>query len=182
MGVSIDSVYSNAAWAAALGGISMPLLSDFHPKGAVAASMGCYLEQAGITDRATVIIDAKGVVRYAESVTPAGKRDVEALVARCEALDAEFSGLPEVDPKSSLPSDVSLYIKDHCMFSRWALYARDNLHLDIPVHNVSTDAKAKAELESLGGKSQAPAMRVGDKVMYESAEISQYLVDHCGGY
>ena len=48
--MSIVSVYSNAAWAAALGGVSIPLLSDFHPKGAVASSMGCYLDQAGITD------------------------------------------------------------------------------------------------------------------------------------
>jgi hypothetical protein len=179
-GVSIDSVYSNAAWAAALGGVSIPLLSDFHPKGAVASSMGCYLDQAGITDRATVLIDAQGVVRFTESVTPGGKRDIEALVARCEALDAEAATLPAFTPKGALPEGVSLYVRDHCMFSRWALYTRENLHLDMPVYNVSTDPARKAELEAVGGKSQAPAMRVGDTVMYESAEIAAFLVKHCG--
>lgn len=172
-------MYSNAAWAAALGGISIPLLSDFHPKGAVAQSLGVYLEKAGITDRATILIDAGGTVRYAASVTPAGKRDIDALVALCEQIDADWD-LPEFVVTTSLPADVALYVRDHCMFSRWALYARENLHLDIPVYNVSVDEGRKAELESLGGKAQAPALRVGDTVMYESAEISRFLVEHCG--
>jgi len=184
MGVSIDSKYSNAAWAAALGGISTPLLSDFHPKGAVGASMGVYLDAAGIDDRATVIIDAGGHVVYASSVTPAGKRDIEELVARCERLDAAWSAehgeLPAFVVGHTLPDDVQLYIKDHCMFSRWALYTRANLHLDVPVHNVSTDAARLAELGELGGKTQAPALRVGDRVMYESGDIAAFLVEHCG--
>ena len=175
-------MYSNAAWAAALGGVATPLLSDFHPKGAVGASMGVYLEAAGIDDRATVIIDASGTVRYATSVTPGGKRDIEALVAFCEALDAEYQGeLPDAaPPPSTLPGNVSLYVKDACMFSRWALYTRANLHLDIPVHNVSTDAAKLTELGDLGGKTQAPALRVGDEVMYESGDIAAFLVKHCG--
>ena len=182
-GVSIDSVYSNAAWAAALGGIAIPLLSDFHPKGAVGSDYGLFLDAAGIDDRATVIIDAGGTVRYAESVTPGGKRDIDALVAFCEQMDAEYAGdLPDFEVKTELPDGVELYVKDHCMFSRWAMYTRDNLHLDIPVHNVSVDAARKAELERLGGKGQAPALRVGDRVMYESADISAFLVEHCGQF
>jgi hypothetical protein len=181
VGVSIDSVYSNAAWAAALGGVSLPLLSDFHPKGAVGASMGVYLEQAGIDDRATVIIDADGIVRYAASVTPAGKRDIEELVAFCEKLDAGYEGdLPAFEIANDLPDTVQLYVKDNCMFSRWARYTCANLHLDIPVHNVTTDPERLAELGELGGKTQAPALRVGDQVMYESAEIAAYLVERCG--
>jgi len=180
MGVSIDSVYTNAAWASALGGISIPLLSDFHPKGALASSLGCYLDGAGITDRATVIIDAGGTIRYTQSVTPGGERDIEALVKRCEELDADYGDLPDFTVSCELPDGVELYVKDHCMFSRWALYVRDNLKLDLPVHNVSTEAACKAELEKLGGKSQAPALRIGDKVMYESAEIAEFLVGCCG--
>jgi hypothetical protein len=181
--VSIDSVYSNAAWAAALGGISIPLLSDFHPKGAVADSLGVYLAKSGITDRATVLIDANGVVQYVNAVTPSGTRDVEALVARCEAHDASFAGdLPDHVIDNTVPAGVELYVRDGCMFSRWARYAVANLHLDIPVHNVSTDASRRDELAALGGKAQAPALRVGDTVMYESADIASYLVQHCGAY
>ena len=50
LGVSVDSVYSHAAWAASLGGVSFPLLADFHPKGALASELGLYLDGAGITD------------------------------------------------------------------------------------------------------------------------------------
>ena len=76
LGVSVDSVYSHANWAASMGGVSFPLLSDFQPRGALAQSLGCFLEGAGITDRATVLIDKDGVVRYAVSVGPGGKQHV----------------------------------------------------------------------------------------------------------
>ncbi len=63
LGVSVDSKFSHDNWASSLGGISFPLLADFHPKGGVAASFGLYLEDNGITDRATVIIDKNGIVQ-----------------------------------------------------------------------------------------------------------------------
>lgn len=69
MGVSIDSRFCHDNWAKSCGGISFPLLQDFHPKGEMAKKYGVYLEDKGITDRATVIIDKQGVVRYANSVT-----------------------------------------------------------------------------------------------------------------
>ena len=96
-------------------------------------------------------------------------------------MDAEHAGdLPDFSVANTLPDGVSLYVKDRCMFSRWALYTRANLHQDFPVKNVSQNDAARAELETLGGKSQAPALRVGDEVMYESADIAAFLVKHCG--
>ena len=44
LGVSIDSKHSHKNWAESLGGVSYPLLQDFHPKGAMAISYGNYLE------------------------------------------------------------------------------------------------------------------------------------------
>ena len=41
----------------------------------------------GLTDRATVIIDKQGVVRYAVSVTPAGERNPKELLAECQKLN-----------------------------------------------------------------------------------------------
>lgn len=185
VGISIDSVYSHAAWAAQLGGVSLPLLSDFNPKGAVADSMGVYLASAGITDRATVIIDAAGKVVYAKSVTPGGSRDIEALVAKAEALDAQWSGpalSAPVPPSPGLPAEGVLYVRNNCMFSRWALFARTNLHLEdqLPVRNVSEDESALAALTAAGGKGQAPALQIGDQVMYESKDIASFLTQHCG--
>ena len=61
LGISVDSVWAHKAFAKQLD-ISYPLLADFHPKGAVAAKYGLYLEDKGITSRATVVIDEDGTV------------------------------------------------------------------------------------------------------------------------
>lgn len=87
LGISIDSHQSHSSWASSLGEISYPLLSDFHPKGTMAESYGLYLGNIGITDRATVIIDKEGVVRYAASVGPAGKREAKDLLAECQKVN-----------------------------------------------------------------------------------------------
>ena len=47
LGVSIDSKESHDNWAKSLGGISFPLLQDYHPKGEMATSYGTYLENKG---------------------------------------------------------------------------------------------------------------------------------------
>ena len=182
-GISIDTVYTHAAWAEQLGGVSFPLVSDFHPKGEIGQSFGVYLADKGITDRATVIIDAGGTVRYAETVNPEGQRDIEALVRECEAIDAAWEGeLHEPEQPPGLPEPAVLYVKNRCMFSRWALCVRQNLHIEdiLPVVNVSEDTAALAELQRRGGKTQAPALAVGDRIMYESEDIVRYLAERCG--
>ncbi len=80
LGVSVDSKFSHKAWADSFGGIRFPLLSDFHPKGAMAKAYGLYLEDAGITDRATVLVGKDGTVLWSESVTPQGARDPNQLL------------------------------------------------------------------------------------------------------
>lgn len=87
MGVSVDSRFSHDNWAKSCGGVSFPLLQDFHPKGATAEKYGAFLSDKGITDRATVIIDKQGVVRYAASVTPAGERNPKDLLAECQKVN-----------------------------------------------------------------------------------------------
>jgi alkyl hydroperoxide reductase subunit AhpC len=87
LGVSIDSIYCHLNWGKSLGGVTFPLLADFHPKGAMAQKYGLYLSEKGITDRATVIIDKNGTVRYAVSVTPAGKREAKDLLAEAQKVN-----------------------------------------------------------------------------------------------
>ena len=65
LGISIDSIPCHRAWARSLGEIvTYPLLADFHPKGEVARRYGVYKEEEGITERAIILIDKKGIVRY----------------------------------------------------------------------------------------------------------------------
>ncbi len=84
LGLSVDSKFCHKAWANGFGGIAFPLLADFNPKGAVAQSYGLYLEDAGIGDRATVLIDKDGKVVWSESVGPGGARVPGDLLAKAK--------------------------------------------------------------------------------------------------
>ena len=65
LGISVDSVPSHVAFAKSLGGIERyPLLADFHPKGEVAKKYGVYIDEKGICERAIVVVDKEGIVRY----------------------------------------------------------------------------------------------------------------------
>ncbi len=163
LGVSVDSVFSHAAWGASLGGVSFPLLADFHPKGELARALGLFLEEAGISDRATVIIDSAGVVQFVEALGPPGQRDIDKLLAQCEEIDAK--GTAAVDALQ--PADIgraTLYIRSNCGPSRFASWACTNLHLDsIEIKNVSEDSAAAGALKSASGGSTAPCLVVGDR-------------------
>src|SRR5437899_11092329 len=64
LGISVDSVPCNTAWAKSLGGLSSDLLSDFDPKGEVAKAYGAYRANDGISERALFIVDKEGKIAY----------------------------------------------------------------------------------------------------------------------
>ncbi len=66
LGVSVDSVHSHRAFAAQLGGLSFPLLADFHPKGEVARVYGVWLDDRGSSRRAVFVIDREGILRWSK--------------------------------------------------------------------------------------------------------------------
>ena len=182
LGISVDSLFCHSGWAQSLGGISFPLLADFHPKGGVAQSYGLYLEANGIGDRATVIIDAKGVVQHISSVTPGGRRDIGELAALCEKVDAGYGeALPDFPKPAGIGKVDALYVKSACGFSLKTLWAVDNLHLNgkFPVKNVTDDAAANAEMVKLSGQDKAPCMIVDGKPLLEADEIVKHLVNGC---
>lgn len=41
-----------------------PLLADFHPKGDVSKKYGVYVNEKGHCERAIVVVDKEGIVRY----------------------------------------------------------------------------------------------------------------------
>jgi len=70
LGVSVDSAFAHKAFQDHLG-ISIPLLADFHPKGAVARDYGVFIEERGHSERALVMIDPEGTVMWSHvSATP----------------------------------------------------------------------------------------------------------------
>src|SRR3954453_11491529 len=64
LGISVDSVPCNSAWAKSLGNLSYDLLSDFEPKGQVARDYGAYRSNDGIAERALFIVDKDGKIAY----------------------------------------------------------------------------------------------------------------------
>lgn len=64
VGISVDGVFSHAAFRAQAG-LTFPLLSDFHPKGEVAQSYGAYIPERGHCNRSLVVVDGGGTVSYA---------------------------------------------------------------------------------------------------------------------
>jgi len=67
LGISVDSVPSHVAFAKSIGGIQQyPLLADFHPKGEVSKKYGVYIEEKGHCERAIVVVDKEGIVRYVD--------------------------------------------------------------------------------------------------------------------
>jgi peroxiredoxin (alkyl hydroperoxide reductase subunit C) len=63
LGVSVDSAYCHKAFQAHMG-IRIPLLADFHPKGAVAKAYGVYDEKWGSASRSLVMIGPDLVVEW----------------------------------------------------------------------------------------------------------------------
>jgi len=63
-GISVDPSASKKAWAAVLSIDNTKLLCDFWPHGLVARDYGIFMEEYGVSQRANIIIDEKGIVRW----------------------------------------------------------------------------------------------------------------------
>ena len=80
LGISVDSVPCNTAWAKSLGNLSYDLLSDFHPKGEVAKAYGAYRQSDGISERAIFIVDKEGRIAYKDIHDISDQPDNEELL------------------------------------------------------------------------------------------------------
>ena len=85
LGISVDAVPVQRAFATGLGNIKYPLLGDFHPKGHVAQLFGVYNEERGNSRRSVIIIDKEGVVRF-KQVYERGLPNPEDILAEVEKL------------------------------------------------------------------------------------------------
>jgi peroxiredoxin len=71
VGISVDSAYCHAAFRKQLN-LTMPLLADFNPKGEVSQAYGAWIEGAGISDRALVLIE-DGEVKWSYAAPNPGE-------------------------------------------------------------------------------------------------------------
>lgn len=92
VGISVDSVYSHIAWQEkAIGATDYPLASDFFPHGAVAQQFGLLRTGqpiSGICERAVVVVDKEGIVRYVQVYDLGEQPRVEEILGSLKALRA----------------------------------------------------------------------------------------------
>lgn len=87
LGVSVDSVDSHRSWAAELGGIDYPLLSDEEKK--ASRAYGVLDEKEGVALRATFLINPHGEVAYVVISHANVGRSVEETLRVLKALRTE---------------------------------------------------------------------------------------------
>jgi len=63
LGITVDNIPTLFSWTNQMGRLWFPVLADFYPHGKVAQTYGL-LRSDGVTERALVIIDKKGIIRY----------------------------------------------------------------------------------------------------------------------
>jgi len=86
LGISVDGVWSHRAFAEH-NKLSIPLLADFHPKGAVAQAFGVYNDKDGVSQRALFVVDAGGVIRWSFISPPGVNPGADGILAALEGLE-----------------------------------------------------------------------------------------------
>jgi peroxiredoxin len=81
LAISCDPVYALRAWSDA-DGLNFPLLSDFWPHGAVAASYGVLDERTGAARRSSYVVDRDGNLAWAVHNPNPDGRDLEEHLTR----------------------------------------------------------------------------------------------------
>jgi len=89
LGITVDNIPTLYAWTTQMcggeGKLWFPVLSDFWPHGAVAATYGV-LRSDGVSERAIFVIDKKGVIRYIDVHDINDRPRLEDIVGALEKL------------------------------------------------------------------------------------------------
>ena len=86
LGISTDARPTQTAFSTSLGNIPYPILSDFHPKGAVSKAYGVYNEERGTANRAVIVIDKNGTVRFKRVYADMSEFSIGDIVAEVDRL------------------------------------------------------------------------------------------------
>jgi peroxiredoxin len=80
LGLSVDPSACKKAWAAVLSINNVRLLSDFWPHGKAARDYGIFIEEYGISQRANIIVDENGIVKWIKVYPIAQLPDIEEVL------------------------------------------------------------------------------------------------------
>ncbi|MGQ9716766.1 MAG: peroxiredoxin [Anaerolineae bacterium] len=86
LGLSVDAVPTKKAWADSLGIQETRLLADFWPHGGVAQAYGIFREKNGFSERAVLIVDAEGVIRFKKVYPIREVPDIQEILKALEEM------------------------------------------------------------------------------------------------
>jgi len=85
LGISVDNLPTLFSWTNQMGRLWFPVLSDFWPHGKVAERYGI-LRSDGVAERAIIIIDKQGIIRYIDVHDINERPPLEGIVRALEKL------------------------------------------------------------------------------------------------
>ncbi len=170
LGISVDHVPCLKAWAKSLGGISYPLLSDFWPHGEVARCYGV-LRKDGTTERAIIVLDRDGIIRYIDIHDIALQPDNDELRRVLRSIDPEAAA-HYVEPKEEdtpLPhGGIVMYCTPWCDDCKQARAWLAQQGLPYTEVDISRSRKAAAQVrEWAGGNQSTPTFEIDGAVIVD---------------
>ena len=85
LGITVDNIPTLFSWTSQMGHLWFPVLSDFFPHGKTADAYGL-LRSDGVAERALVIIDKRGIIRYIDVHDINERPALEVLIQELEKL------------------------------------------------------------------------------------------------
>jgi peroxiredoxin (alkyl hydroperoxide reductase subunit C) len=86
LGITVDNIPTLYAWTRQMGKLWFPVLSDFWPHGEVAARYGV-LRSEGVSERALLYIDKKGIIRDIQVGDINKRPDLESIATTLEQMN-----------------------------------------------------------------------------------------------
>jgi len=86
LGITVDNIPTLFAWTKEMGTLWFPVLSDFYPHGAVSKKYGV-LRSNGVSERALIVVDKKGILRYIDVHDINSRPALEELVKELEKIE-----------------------------------------------------------------------------------------------
>jgi glutaredoxin len=183
LGISIDHIPVLKAWAEEIGGISFPLVSDFWPHGEVTREYDVFREEDGYSERAIIIIDKEGIIRYIDVHDIDDQPSNEELFKEIERIQPEVQpAAPENkdEPEDQLDLEgVMLFCNKWCPGCRRARTWLAQHGIDYQEIDITRNQEAAAQVkEWTGGNLTTPTFYIhGDVVIdWKEKEVARLLL------
>jgi len=180
LGISVDSADCLRAWAESLGGITYPLLSDFWPHGKVAEVYGV-LREEGYSERAILVIDKQGIIRYVDVHDIGQQPDNDLLfrvLAELEPQAAAAIVAKQRPPEPELVGDLIVYCTPWCPDCRRARAWLKERNIQYAEVDISRNRDAAAKVRGwANGNETTPTFDVRGTIIvnFDQAKLSKAL-------